>query len=275
MENIELTPLFLLVLGALFKLLNFLGDKLFEFIKNKKILKKSNSKEIKQILDEIIEIDKRKKKIREKENERLLKNNKSILHNQDTSNSIITETINNTDVERFVIFNTHNGSGQPNYFKPYKVSHIQFDTINNNSTRAIKKYEDLHVDNIYTKMLLEIQKAPQGKVSLRVDEMQEGLLKTIYKKEKIKYAEVHFICTTPTGIIYTSLATTKDINNFSKYDFEIDLAISKLKAIFIGEKDRVLRDKLEHKHNMDELQSLYNRKIELNRKLSLNNYLEG
>jgi hypothetical protein len=261
MNNIELTPIFLLLITALVKFLDFVGNKLYDYIKSKKVFTKKVDNM--QYLQKLRDIDIQEKKIYELEEKRLTTNNTSILQTKKRTDAIIDEILDKTLADRFVIFNTHNGNGQPNYYKPYKVSHVQFDTTNKATLNNIRKYDELYVDNEYTKMLLNIQNNPEHKVRIVVSEMPNGLLKAIYKKEKIKYSEVYFICSTPTGIIYTSIASLEDIKDFGEGEYDIDLAISQLKSIFIDEKNRVLKDEILKKNNMDKLQELQKEKTKI------------
>ena len=130
----------------------------------------------------------------------------------------------------------------------------------------------MEVDSEYTKMLINIQENNKGTVKMKVDDMEDCLLKSIYKKEKIKYAEIFFLCASPTGIIYTSLATSKDISNFNNYSLYINLAIGKLKNIFSEEQSRVFKDVIIREENETRLKEIYIEKLKL--KESLEEYGE-
>lgn len=251
----------LLVLGAIIASFQFLGKEAFHWYKAyqerkaKRIERnKSTNQKSNELFDKLEILNVKENLYRDKENQRMMDNNMSVLQNQKLSGDIINEVIMNTDVERFVLFHTHNGNGQPNYFKPYKVSYLQYNAVN---PSQIHKYQNIEVDSEYTKMLISIQEDEKQKMFFRVDEMEDCLLKSIYKKEKIKYAEICFLCATSTGIIYTSLATSKDINDFEKHRFDINMAIAKLKSIFNEEHSRVFKDAIVREENETRLKEVY------------------
>jgi len=90
--------------------------------------------------------------------------------------------------------------------------------------------------------------------------MEDCLLKSIYKKEKMKYVEVYFLCATNTGIIYTSLATNKENEYFNDCRLDIHIAVNHLKHIFTTEVSRVFRDGIEREENETRLKEIYLRK---------------
>jgi hypothetical protein len=124
----------------------------------------------------------------------------------------------------------------------------------------IKNYQNLEVDSTYAQMLIDIQNSENHSISIKVDEMEDCLLKTIYKKEKMKYVEIFFLCATNTGIIYTSLATNKDNEYFEDCRLDIIYAVSQLKHIFTTEVSRVFRDCIEREENETRLKEIYLRK---------------
>jgi len=261
MNNDLRSGIILLILGAIIAGFQFLGKELVHWYENYQIRKERrreknktyNQKSI-ELFDKLVELNEKENKYRELENQRMMDNNMSVLQNQKITGDIINDIILNTDVDRFVLFHTHNGSGQPNYFKPYKVSYLQYNAIN---PSQIHKYQNIEVDSEYTKMLINIQEDENRRMFFRVDEMEDSLLKSIYKKEKIKYAEIYFLYATSTGIIYTSLATTKDITNYSEYRFDINMAIAKLKSVFDEEHSRVFRDAIVREENETRLKEVY------------------
>lgn len=220
----------------------------------KEISEVSDTVKAKEIFDKLTELNKKEVDYNNRETNRLMANNMSVLINQNDASFIIDDVIKNTDVNRFVLFHTHNGNGQPNYFKPYKVSYLQYNALN---PSVINKYQNIEVDSDYTKMLIEIQENEGHFVKRVVAEMEKGLLKTIYLKESIKYSEIYFLCATNTGIIYTSIATTEDVKNYDNDRLDISLAISKLKLIFENERRRVFRDAIEREENETRLKEVY------------------
>jgi hypothetical protein len=208
-------------------------------------------------LEEIEELTKDEIFYQNKENERILANNLAMLTNQTECSKIITSVLLKEDVKRFIIFHTHNGNGQPNNLKPFKVSYLQYNAVNESE---IKNCQNLEVDSNYAQMLIDIQNSESHAVSYEVDKMEDCLLKTIYKKEKMKYAEIYFLCATNTGIIYTSLATSEPNEYFEDCRLDIHYAISQLKHIFNTEVNRVFRDAIEREENETRLKEIYLKK---------------
>jgi len=200
-----------------------------------------------------------------KENARILANNMAMLSNQTECSRIITSVVLKEGVRRFVLFHTHNGTGQPSNLKPFKVSYLQYNAVD---ISEIKNYQNLEVDSAYAQMLIDIQNSNSHSVSFKVDEMDDCLLKTIYKKEKMKYVEIYFLCATNTGIIYTSLGTDKENEVFDDSRLDIHYAISQLKNIFSLEVDRVFRDIIEREENETRLKEVYIKKKTLKEELN-------
>lgn len=264
-------PILLLILGATIQALGFTGKETYTAIKNKiskdkkrKEDRKSDYQKAKEVLEVLEDLNEKEDLYKDRENKRMLDNNMSVLMNQQKASEIINEIILNTEVDRFVLFHTHNGNGQPNYFKPYKVSYLQYNAVD---PSHINKYQNIEVDAEYTRMLIEIQENMEHKLPIIVENMPECLLKSIYKKEKIKYSEVYFLCATSTGIIYTSLSTTKNITEYIENKEKIVLAISKIKAIFTDESSRVFRDAIIREENETRLKEIYIQKERLKESL--------
>jgi hypothetical protein len=254
-------PLLLLILGAIIQALQFTSKEAYTAIKNKIVKDKKRKEDIKsdyqkakEVLKVLEDLNEKEDLYKDRENKRMLDNNMSILMNQQKASEIINEIILNTEVDRFVLFHTHNGNGQPNYFKPYKVSYLQYNAVD---PSHINRYQNIEVDAEYTRMLIEIQENMENKLPIVFENMPECLLKSIYKKEKIKYAEVYFLCATSTGIIYTSLSTYMDIKEYTKQKEKITLAISKLKAIYTEERSRVFKDVIIREENETRLKEIY------------------
>ena len=255
----------LLLLGAVITAAQFVGKEFFLMWKkykhkkaqakiDKELSEVTDESKAKEIYERLTELNKKDVDYNQKETSRLMGNNMAVLINQRNAAAIIDDVIKHTVVNRFVLFHTHNGNGQPNYFKPYKVSYLQYNALN---PSVINKYQNIEVDNDYTKMLIEIQENDGHFVKRVVQDMDNGLLKTIYLKENIKYSEVYFLCATNTGIIYTSIATTEAVDNFDNDRLEICLAISKLKGIFDDERKRVFRDAINREENEGRLKEIY------------------
>ena len=271
MTQIDINPILLLVATALVSGFTLLSQYFFEaWKKNKEAEKLKINTELearlknKALFDKLEELNKSEDSYKDKENARMLANNMAVLTNQTECSKIITSIVLRGDVKRFILFHTHNGNGQPNNLKPFKVSYLQYNAVD---TTEIGNYQNLEVDNPYAKMLIEIQNSEKHYISFLVDDMENCLLKTIYQREHMKYVEVYFLCATNTGIIYTSLATKEEDNTFENSRLEIIYAISKLKFIFDSERNRVFRDCIEREENESRLKQLYFDKIKLKEEL--------
>jgi len=266
MTDIDINPIILLAGTAVVSGISIFGKDVYNWIKERlkqrleeKEKKSDNYTKLKTeiFLEEIEELTKDEIFYQNKENERILANNLAMLTNQTECSKIITSVLLKEDVKRFIIFHTHNGNGQPNNLKPFKVSYLQYNAVNDSE---IKNYQNLEVDANYAQMLIDIQNSESHSVSFEVDKMEDCLLKTIYKKEKMKYAEIYFLCATNTGIIYTSLATSEPNEFFEDCRFDIHYAISQLKHIFNTEVNRVFRDAIEREENETRLKEIYLKK---------------
>jgi hypothetical protein len=271
MNGIDINPILLLLATAIVSGITLFIKFFFEEWTKQRTIKidKKNSENdtrLQAILlfDKLEELNIKEDCYKEKENARMMANNMSVLTTQTECASIITSVILGGVVRRFILFHTHNGNGQPNNLKPFKVSYLQYNAVD---TKEINNYQNLEVDTAYSKMLIDIQNSPNHMVYFKVDDMENCLLKTIYKKERMKYVEVYFLCATNTGIIYTSLATDRSNDFFEDSRLDIIYAISKLKYIFEKERNRVFRDGLEREENETRLKQIYFEKINIKEKL--------
>jgi hypothetical protein len=271
MNNIDFNPIILVIIAAFIKGFDFLIKELVNYFKHKEKekkeeieAKKSDYQKAKEVYEKLEVLNTQEDILKDKETARMMANNMSVLLIQTKSSRIITDIVLNTPVERFILFHTHNGAGQPNGLKPYKVSYLQYNAVKRDE---INNYQNLEVDYEYSKMLIAIQKSPDQKAILKVSEMPECFLKDIYIREKVKYSEVHFLCAISTGIIYTSTATSEEMENFNLFRFEIKLAVSKLRHIFEEERSRVFRDAIDREQNESQLKEIYLEKVKLKNSL--------
>lgn len=265
MTPIDINPILLLIGTAIVSGVSMFGKDIYNYAKEriKQNAETIRSKEkndnylklkTRLFVESIEELNIQEAKYQQKEHERILANNMAMLTNQNECSRIITSVILKEDVKRFILFHTHNGNGQPSNLKPFKVSYLQYNAVD---ISEIKNYQNLEVDSTYAQMLIDIQNSESHSISMKVDEMDDCLLKTIYKKEKMKYVEIFFLCATNTGIIYTSLATNKDNEYFENCRLDIIFAVSQLKHIFTTEVSRVFRDGIEREENETKLKEIY------------------
>lgn len=267
MNNIDFNPIILIIIAAFIKGFDFLIKELILLFKrqykNKQELiesEKTDKQKIKEFYEKIEELNVKEGIYKDKETARIMANNMAVLTNQTDCGRIITHLVLNSDVSRFILFHTHNGNGQPNSLKQFKVSYLQYNAIH---VSEIRNYKNLEVDNPYAEMLINIQNSETHCVKIIVEEMDDCLLKEIYISESMKYVEVYFLCATTTGIIYTSLATDVLECDFKESRLKIKYAISQLKAIFDNERNRVFRDCIEHEENEARLKEIYLEKEKL------------
>lgn len=267
MTQIDINPIILLIATALVSGFTLLSKYFFEawtesraYEKKKRLERNDDGVKAKRIFEELESLNQKEDTYKEKESARLMANNMAVLMNQTECNKIITKVVLNSAVQRFILFHTHNGNGQPNSLKPFKVSYLQYNAVH---TSEIKNYQNLEVDNEYAKLMIEIQNSEKHFICLVVDEMEDCLLKQIYRKERMKYVEIYFLCATNTGIIYTSLATNDRHERFVDSRLEIIYAISNLKAVFAGENNRVFRDVIEREENETRLKEIFKEKERL------------
>jgi hypothetical protein len=113
--------------------------------------------------------------------------------------------IEETPVERFLIFKSHNGGGVIKPNTPLYSSVIYEDyTAPFKSVKDV--YQRIEADEEYLRMLVEmIQKKS---IILKTEKLPPGLLKNIYKAEGVKYAEKYFLGTDKKNIYYCSCGTS-------------------------------------------------------------------
>ena len=261
MPQIDLNPIIILIVTAFISGFTLISKHFFEAWKASRELERQNklhfineSSKSKNLFDKLEVLSKKEESYKDKENYRMMANNMAVLVNQTECSNIITQVVLNTEVKRFILFHTHNGNGQPNNLKPFKVSYLQYNAVH---TSEIKNYQNLEVDNEYAKMLINIQNSKEHFVKFQVKEMNECLLKEIYIAEKMEYVEVYFLCATNTGIIYTSLGTDVLECDFKESRLKIRYAVSQLKTIFEKERNRVFRDLIEREENETRLKEIH------------------
>lgn len=263
MTQIDVNPILLLIVTALVSGLTLLSKYFFESWKEGKDLERKRLLEVATVSNKALHVFNRLEELnikedeyKEKEVKRMMANDMASLLNITSCHKIISNVIlnSNGEIVRFIIFHTHNGNGQPNGLKPFKVSPLAFNAVD---TDSIKNYNNLQVDLAYAEMLIEIQSSEKHCVGFKVEEMKDCLLKTIYVDQKLIYVEVYFLYATNTGIIYTSIGTDKVDCTFEKSRLKIIYAISQLRAIQEQERDRVFRDGIDRGYNETILANIY------------------
>lgn len=133
------------------------------------------------------------------------------------------EVLEQTNIERFLIFKAHNGGGVISSTGDLYVSALYEDYTE--PFHSVKSdYQRLPVDIVHAKMLLEIMS--KKKIDYKVDEIPMGILKSIYQKEGVKRSLIYFLGQDRKNVYFCSCATSKE---FIDYELNVDLAVNKVK----------------------------------------------
>lgn len=128
-----------------------------------------------------------------------------------------------TNVERFLIFKAHNGGGVISPNGDLFISTL-YEGYKEPFTSVKSKYQKLPVDIVYAKMLLEIIRTK--KVDYNVEDIPEGILKDIYLKEGVKKSLLYFLGQDRKNVYFCSCASSQDII----YDeIAVDLGVNVVK----------------------------------------------
>jgi hypothetical protein len=247
-----LVAIITIAIAGLGKVIQFLykrGNKIYiRITKENKIFSE------KEVLLKLKKIDDDIQDIHHKESKRILINNVSVINSRQLIKDIISDIVITTKVDRFIMFTSHNGNGQPSLLKLYKISYMDYNAMNKTD---ISRYQNITPDNQYTKMLIDIQNNEEKRVKLVTKEMpKDSMLKFFYEKEGIVYAEVYFVHSTETGIIYISAASSNQ-SDFEEDKYYIRSSINKIQDIFEEEEKRVSIDKIESEINLELLKKYY------------------
>lgn len=149
-------------------------------------------------------------------------------------NSYMSDVVDNTQADRFLILMGHDSGNIPNpkhlYFAKAMWQKVK-DKKDNDS--LVRRFDSVRVDFEYINMIIELM--TKGCVKLVVDEMPDGFLKTVYKGEGIKYSEIYFLVQEKSNkIYYCSIATNKEGERFSNPQdrSRIEIAVNHIRQIF-------------------------------------------
>lgn len=139
--------------------------------------------------------------------------------------------VNETECERFIIFKVENGGGAPKVGAHIYISALM-ESYKSPIETFLDNYQKLRADASYILLLSNI--LASGKIDFSVENMEESLLRKIYRAENIKYSIIYHLHTTPEAIYYCSLATTKENERFSspRTEVKIQLAINEIIELF-------------------------------------------
>ncbi|MCB1710972.1 MAG: hypothetical protein KDH96_00360 [Candidatus Riesia sp.] len=143
--------------------------------------------------------------------------------------SIIDTILKNTKADCAYIFHSHNGDGLPNIGKPYKVSALYGTNLVSEDTK--NRYQNIVVDERYTRMLLEVFEK-KGKYVFDVKNEPPGYLKNVYLSEGVQHSIIYFIAVKETGVVFMSVSTHDEEFFTEKGLALIETEINRIKAIF-------------------------------------------
>lgn len=112
-------------------------------------------------------------------------------------------------VERVLVLKLTNGGGEPIVGTTYYAS-VMVSAVENLKQSRPTDYTKLEVDDAYVAMVVGLKR--MKRMQLLVDSMPHSLLRDIYNSEKVKFAEVHYLASTPDATYYCSFATYSEIH---------------------------------------------------------------
>lgn len=110
-----------------------------------------------------------------------------------------------TAVERFLIFKAHNGGGIIKPHTPLYISVLYEDYTH--PFKSVKDdYQRLAVDEALIRILAQL---PASKsVKIRTEELEKGIVKDIYEGEGVKYSEIFYLGQDRKNIYYCSCGSS-------------------------------------------------------------------
>jgi len=140
-------------------------------------------------------------------------------------NHISKHLLQESEVERFLIVMITNGGGDPHPgAKLYATAVVnELDDMNQHRSRD---YDMISVDNDYIERVIRAKAV--GRQMMKTEYMPEGLLKTFYEAEKVKYAELHYLFSTERETFICSAATYSS-EHLAGSQGDISIAISGIK----------------------------------------------
>lgn len=147
---------------------------------------------------------------------------RKVVNIYDSMHKILDET----QVERFIIFKAHNGGGfiRPN--TPLYVSAIYEDYTH--PFHSVKdSLQKLEVDEGYLRMLASIN--TKNKVIITTATLEKGFLKDLYESEGVKYAEIYYLGQDRKSLYFCSAASSFIWEDNSYNRAALNLGITKIR----------------------------------------------
>ena len=126
------------------------------------------------------------------------------------------DIIDNTPINRVLVLATHNDGSE---IKPGTklFTSVLYEKLNGNFKSVKGEYQNIPLDAEYLNMLVELLN--KERVVMHVPTAKDGLLKSIYEKEGVKYSKVIYLADSKRKKIwYLSCATDCDIQELNTYD---------------------------------------------------------
>jgi len=124
---------------------------------------------------------------------------------QNVCKDLISESV----VQRCMVVKLTNGGGEPLPGKKYYATALVGEVDNVLKHHPVR-YDALEVDHYYVSMVLEVKK--NKRILLLVESMQFCMLRDFYKGEGVKFAEIHYLCSTQDATFFISYASYDEIH---------------------------------------------------------------
>jgi hypothetical protein len=122
----------------------------------------------------------------------------------------VKEVIKDSTVQRCLVIKLTNGGGEPLPGRQYYATAMIGEVEDQHKRRPVS-YNAIQVDSDYLSMVFETRK--KGRVFLMTDTMPAGsMLKSFYQEEGVKFAETHYLASTPDATYFMSFATFDEIH---------------------------------------------------------------
>lgn len=133
---------------------------------------------------------------------------KSFAERQEAWHAIETrvkQVIAESTVERCLVLKLTNGGGEPLPGRTYYAT-AMVGEVDDHPKRRPVSYNAIQVDDNYLNMVFETRK--RGRLFLMTETMPTGsMLKSFYQEEGVKFAEAHYLCSTPDATYFMSFAS--------------------------------------------------------------------
>lgn len=145
--------------------------------------------------------------------------------------SILNRVVDDTNIQQVLVMKTENGGGKPR-LGAHLYATIMYETFKAPLYSIKNDYQRILVDDMYVKMLSDI--GPTTHNSLVISKMKDGILKRIYLRDNVKYAETYYLTETDDAFFYMTFITTTNDDKFDDPNdrVEIDIAVSKIRNLF-------------------------------------------